>query len=162
MDSLFFEPFINDRIEAAKEKARRIRDGIIETIEEFELSLRIFIGNYYKIPIFHKYFNDRTLDDLIFEAEIIRLIINNSDGEPRGAELLRKNREEAEELFSDWIKEEEELGDDIENTEMFQQMSKDGENGEEVQWENVDASFLEQAKNFMETGNFIVEKEDNE
>lgn len=137
MDYSFLEPFLEERIESAKALARRLADGIIETVDEFELSICIFLSHHYGIPLFDKYFEDRTLDDLIFEAEVIKL---QTDGGPRGSNMLKDKPEEAAGMFDDWIEE-----DAKDSAAMAQ-----------------NEAFLQDAQKFMETGDFIGETDQEE
>lgn len=84
----------------AKELAQRIYSNNIDTEEELVLSLHWILSSYYKIPLFSDYFKGRSLDQLILECELIRLMSTNS--EQQTSDLLNNNKEEAESLFDDW------------------------------------------------------------
>jgi hypothetical protein len=68
-----FEEYIDERIEAIKKKISEIVNGNYKTIDELELFLKIVISGYYKIPIFSDFFEKRTLNELLIEAEVIRI-----------------------------------------------------------------------------------------
>jgi hypothetical protein len=131
--STFWEPFLEERIEAARQKAQRLRDGIVEIMEEFELSLRVFISTHYTIPLFDTYFEERTLDDLIFEVEVIKL---KQSAAPSGSNTLKENAKEAEGLFDDWIEDDEKKAVGLGNVDL------------------KNDPFFNDAKAFMESGEF--------
>jgi hypothetical protein len=121
-------PDLESRIRDAREIAVRVHSGASDDHEEIQLSVIWFISRYYKIPIFSAYFQERTLDDLIFEAELIKL-----ESTPRNemtSNLLNDKKDEAAALFDDMIADE--FQDVVPNKEQFDQ----------------------DAINFMKTGNF--------
>ena len=102
MEFIGFEGDIEKRIKAAKEKAERVFYGVKTTIEEETLRLQYVISRHYGIPIFDNYFKDRTLDDLIFEIELISL--NSTGGEEKMEEIMTtpEKRQELDGIFDDW------------------------------------------------------------
>jgi hypothetical protein len=62
------EPYLEQRIEAAKQKAKSIVDGKIEDEEDLRLVFQFVLCQKYNMPIFDSYFADRTLDELMFEV----------------------------------------------------------------------------------------------
>lgn len=129
-----FEPFSEERAVLAKEKASRVFNGNYKDYSEVLLYLIWILAQHYKIPVFDSYFKDRSLDDLIFEVELIRL--QRLPPEEHKSEVINQNRKEAEELF-----------DDFEDEEMISPESDD--------------SFNEMAKKFMETNDFLEESNEH-
>jgi len=126
-----FDGDLKQRIEKAQEKAQRIISGKTDDREEIMLSIRLVLAEHYNMPLFHKYFEDRTLEDLVLEIEIVTR--NKVPGAERGSQLLSDNKEQAEGMFDDWIEED-----------MSEPPMSDDE------WQ-------ETAKKFMETGEFTEE-----
>ncbi len=130
------EPYISQRLEKAEEYARKLLNG--EVVDEKALLdiLRWRICTYYSIPFFDKYFQDRTLDELAFEASLIKYSTETrQDVTKRTSNLLNQATQED-----------------------LDELSKG--------WEDVDAAssiseeqFLEDAKKFMKTNEFITPKE---
>jgi hypothetical protein len=94
-----FEPYINERIELAKAKAQKVLTNP-ETEEELLITLRLFLSRHYGMPLYDEYFLKRTLDELIFEIELVRGVVKDSVS--KTSELLSSNKQEAEGLFDDW------------------------------------------------------------
>ena len=63
----FCEPYLQERIEAAKAKAKRIAEGTEATEEGIILIFRFHLAKQLHIGIFDDYFEKRTLDELAFE-----------------------------------------------------------------------------------------------
>jgi len=134
MNIIYAENFVKERIDAAKEKAAKVRNAQkIETIEEAEMVLRYVISKHYNIPFFDKYFDDRSLDDLVFEVELI--MPDRSSAPETISEKIKENKEEISQLADE-----------------FEKMIDDTE--------SVDDGFDDMAKQFMETGNFIEKKDE--
>lgn len=127
---MFNEIYIDERVERAKKRARGLIEGNPETPSDVIYLLRSVLCEYYKKPLFDPYFEERTLDELIFEIELV-VNRNKADNVARGSELLKNNPKEAEELFADWDK-----------------LDEEGS--------VIDDNFLKAAENFMNTGS--VEK----
>ena len=115
------EPHVEERIQKAKERAQKIVNGLVETEEDIIFCMRFFLSKIYQIPIFHKYFEELTFDQLIFECELHRT--SRQTTPEKTTELINDNKEELSGMFDDWV--DQDLGD-----------------------------FTEDAKNFMETGEF--------
>jgi len=71
----YYEPDFEARLDAAQQKAQRILSGQVDTEEEFIISLVIVIDREKRLGIFADYYKDRTLDELIFEAELTRGVV---------------------------------------------------------------------------------------
>jgi len=71
LEGNYYEPFLQERLDDAKKRAEDILSGTIATESDLEMVLRVVISKYYRIPIFDRYFSDRTIDELMFEAHII-------------------------------------------------------------------------------------------
>lgn len=121
-----FEPFLDDRIEEARKKAQRILMGQAETEEELRYVLIMVIEREKKLGMFSSYYEERTLDELVFEAELTKGVI--ADPIEAAAETIAKaSAEEKAELSMDMANF---FGD------------------------NLNEDFLKDAMSFMETGDF--------
>jgi hypothetical protein len=123
----FFEDNIDERVSRAKERARKLLAGDPESPDDVIYALRAILCREYKMPLFDPYFQDRTIDELVFEIELVRG--QQISGTQRGSEMLKEQKEEAQDLFADW---------------------EAAETGENL----VDEKFVEEAKRFMQTGEF--------
>jgi len=95
------EPNFEERVSEAKKRARRIANGEFQDIEDVNFALRFRIGRAYNIPIFHEYFESRTIDELVFECELISVSAETT--EEKTSAVIAENKEElAKDLFSDW------------------------------------------------------------
>ena len=123
MDS-FFELHLDKRIAKAKARAERIASNKHTDFDDGIFYLRAILSKHYNLPIFHEYFIDRTLDELIFEIELINAF-DKPSGE-RGQEILKENKEEAEGLFDDWAEDDmvEVSKDDAMSEEEFNKISQ--------------------------------------
>lgn len=72
MTMIIKEPHLEKRIEIAKEKARKLVTQDIDSEEDLFLVYSIVLSQRYNLPIFHDYFQDRTLDQLALEVYIWR------------------------------------------------------------------------------------------
>ena len=105
METLYSEPHLEERIMAAKERARRIKYNInITNLEDAEMILRFVLSRHYNIPLFDKYFDERTLDELFFEAE---LVLPEKVKTPEDiSDTIKENQDEVSKLtdeFEEWI-----------------------------------------------------------
>ena len=89
------EPYIEQRIEAAKQKAKAIVDGKINDEEDLRLVFQFILCQKYNIPIFDSYFAERTLDELMFEVYLHKEVSAKSDPELAKQEAADFVREEA-------------------------------------------------------------------
>jgi hypothetical protein len=121
-----FEPYLQERIDAAKEKARKIVAGEVESEKELVEAMVLVLSRHYGLPFFDSYFEDRTFDDLIFEVELLKLS-RQSNSEQGSGMLAAASKEEKESLVDDWV---------------------------EADMASVNKQAEEDAKRFMETGNF--------
>ena len=133
MDTEYIEQHLEERIKVAKAKAQRIKKAIdIYTVEDAELVLRFVLSRHYNMPLFDKYFDDRTLDELFFEAE---LVLPEKAASENISAAVEDNKEEVTELindFEEWID------------------KTDAPLDPAAQ----DDPFFDMAKKFMETGDF--------
>lgn len=95
---LHHETYLQQRIELMKKKAQRIKDGIVETDDDFINVLRFRLSQAYNIPFFDTYFSQRTLDDLVFELELLRASVDKT---AEVSESLKAFAESGEDLFAD-------------------------------------------------------------
>jgi len=89
------EPYLEQRIEAAKQKAKLIVEGKIEDEEDLRLVFQFVLCQKYNIPIFDPYFDERTLDELMFEVYLHKEAAAKSDPELVKQETADFVREEA-------------------------------------------------------------------
>ncbi len=115
------EPYLAERIEAAKKKAKQIVDGKIENENDLRLVFQFILCQKYNIPMFSPYFEERTLDELIFEVYLHRESTKKNDPELAKEEAAQTIRSEANR---------DEYWEDL----------------EEFDQEQTDDEFLEQAK----------------
>jgi hypothetical protein len=134
-DQIFamFEPHLEERIDAAKEYARAIMTKQHKTMDDMILYLQITLAKHYGWGIYDPYFKDKTIDQLIFEVEVITM---NTQSSPEVASaLLKEGGKEAEGLFDDMVE-----------ADMKVAMSDD-------EWKTT-------AAKFMQTGEFTEESND--
>lgn len=91
--AIYVEPFLQDRIEEARRYAEKVHNGLIDTEAELAMVFRMVISDHYKIPIFHSYFDERTFDELAFEAHLINLA--KTPAIEQASSLISKNLAEA-------------------------------------------------------------------
>lgn len=142
----YFEHFLDQRIEAAKKLADKIRNAqSIDTEEDAEQVLRYVLSRYYKIPYFSEYFDKLTLDQLFFEAELITHEKPVTQAPEDTAKVIKDNKVEADKVideFDSWIKQ------DLEPPPSDAEIKED--------------PFFQVAKDFMQTGNFVGENPSKE
>jgi len=139
MNTLINESLLDARVKRAREFAQRIATGQVDGDLELEFFFRSRLSMFYRIPIFDSYFKDLTLDQLVFECELIRLL--QQDGEKQGSEALSENKEEASAMFDDWAE-----GDQKEWVD------------QSVTPDMTDGEFDQEAARFMKTGKFKGEE----
>jgi hypothetical protein len=130
---------IDDRIKLAKQRAESVYYGHSDVLEDQVMRLQFLLSREYNMPLFSDYFEKRTLDQLIFEMELIKL--SREPATDKMSDIMKDEgkKKELESLFDDWT---EENTVDLSDT--------TGYNEESV------------FKEFMQTGEFITEeKEDN-
>jgi hypothetical protein len=130
---------IDDRIKLAKQRAESVYYGHSDVLEDQVMRLQFLLSREYNMPLFSDYFEKRTLDQLIFEMELIKL--SREPATDKMSDIMKDEgkKKELESLFDDWT---EENTVDLSDTTGYD---------EEMVF-----------KEFMETGEFITEeKEDN-
>lgn len=90
------EPFLAERIEAAKNKAKQIIDGKINDETDLRLVFQFVLCQKYNIPMFSPYFEERTLDELLFEVYLHKEAATKSDPELAKEEAADFVREEGD------------------------------------------------------------------
>jgi hypothetical protein len=123
---------INERFKKAQEKANRVFNNQLTDEDDESDILRFYLAMQLGIGVFDKYLTDRTFDELVYEIELHRL--KSQPREQRTTELINENKEELSGAFDDWV--------DQDMQEMV---------GESYQ---SDEDFMNDAKAFMETGDF--------
>lgn len=105
METEYREPHLEERIKAAKERARRIKFNIdITSLEDAEMVLKFVLSRHYGIPLFDKYFDERTLDELFFEAELV--LPERAKTAENISDVIKDNKEEISQLadeFEEWM-----------------------------------------------------------
>lgn len=98
------EPFIIERIEKVKKYVDQLVNGELTDEESFIRVLKWNICSYYKIPFFHKYFDDRTLEDLLFESEMIKKTTESrGDQVKRASNMLQgASKEDIDAIVGKW------------------------------------------------------------
>lgn len=96
---------IKERIEEANKKARKIAIGNVDTEEELELFFRMVIAKHRGVLMFDPVFEKYSLDELAFEAQILTFKSEDSNTPEQLSQIIEDNKEEAEDLFSDWEEE---------------------------------------------------------
>ena len=142
------ESNVENRTKKAKKLAERIFYNNTETEIESIYGLRFKLLQYRPAlkGLFDSYFDNRTLDDLILEIELERLM-RLGDNDTRMEEIVRDkaNQEELKGMFDDWI--EEDNKPKKRQTEWVDVQDK-------VSPEDVQ----KMAEQFMQTGDFITEE----
>ena len=127
----FLELHLDKRIQEARERANRIVSNQHTSFEDSLVYLQMILAKHYNMPIFHSYFKERTIDELIFEIELISAM--NKPSQERGQEILKENKDEASALFDDWAEEDmvevskEKFMSDDEFMKMSEQFMQNGE-----------------------------------
>ncbi len=141
------EVSIEDRIAKAQKLAKEIFNGEYDSMAKTELFLRVLISKHYNIPIFSDYFTNLTLDQLIFEVEMVKEM--SSTPEERMKEKAEANKEELDNLFADWDAE------DIPQPDISSQnISNNPKDWEDVTDKPLGRSLDEEIKRFMDSGKF--------
>jgi len=129
-----FEPHFDERIKKAQARAQRVMDGTYDPEDGEDgvlFVMRWIICQHWSIPIFDPYFENRTLDDMAFEVELIRLSKAPSDA--RTSEILKEApQSELNSLTDDWLEEDQAA---------------------------LDKKFKEDSMKFMQDGNFKGEED---
>lgn len=150
------EPNIDKRIESAKAKANRIYCNKSETDNETILALRfILCKNRSALKgIYDHYFDNLTIDELILEIELEKLVRNSDSGEKQMSEIIKDkdNKKELENMFDDWLPKNQ--------TKPAQRSASQPKK----QWVDVknkmsDDDMNKMVDKFMETGEFIKEED---
>jgi hypothetical protein len=143
MDIFYTEKFIEERIDMAKKLALSVKTATdVQTIEQAELVLRMVISNHYKIPFFSEYFDNRTMDEMFFEAELIAL--QSKPQEETTSRIIKNSKAEIENIADEMEKE-------------FEEEWKEANLDTPLDPTKADDPFLQMAKTFMQTGNFAGE-----
>lgn len=89
------EPWLEERIDAAKQKAKLIVDGKINDEDDLRLVFQFVLCQKYNMPIFDPYFTERTLDELMFEVYLHKEAAAKSDPELAKEDAASFIRDEA-------------------------------------------------------------------
>jgi hypothetical protein len=96
---LMNEPEIDIRTKAAKEKAERIVEGKLETMEDLISRLKFLLSQHYRRPFSDPFWDEHTLDELLLEVFLINT--KETPKEQRAAEQIRDNADElVDDLFA--------------------------------------------------------------
>lgn len=167
-----FEGDLETRIKEAKAKAKRVYYNTSESLDEETLRLQFILAKHYNMPIFDKYFDSRTIDDLIFEIELLKLATSSDEEKMEDIVTKEENRKELEGLFDDWAgpvkKPTPKKPAPTPEPSNGEPLKKTAEKTEEnAKWVDVpgqisDDQFLKQAEAFMKSGEFITGEEDGD
>lgn len=94
------EPNLENRIKKAKSRAKKIVEAQFEGEDDLYWWLVFQLSKYYKKPIYSKYFENRTLDELMFELSLIQE--DNKPQEVKASEIIKENMDEALSMFEDF------------------------------------------------------------
>lgn len=89
----YSEPFLEERVERAKNHAERIAEGDIQDENDLFILFRTVISEYYRIPLYSDYFSERTLDELAFEAHYIKA--KQTPVADKASDMISKNLADA-------------------------------------------------------------------
>lgn len=132
MDKIVYtysEPDFDERMTAAQSHAQKILTGKVDTEEDLYLVLVMIIDREKKMGMFSDYYKNRTLDELMFEAEIVQGRI--SSAAELGNKVINNASTEAKEELGDWLEKQ------------FDPVAMDKNN-----------QFMKDAEEFMKTSNF--------
>jgi hypothetical protein len=139
MNIAYVEPWIAERIEAAKQAARDVLDAKrIETDEDAIAVMRALLSLHYKMPYYSEFFDNLTFDQYVFELELAsgRLVPTPEQKAAEGQKMLQENAAEVVDgVFGDWIE---------------QDMSPPA-----VAPPGVPDPFDQMSKDFFESGDFV-------
>jgi len=121
---IYPEPFLEERIEAARDYAERLFYKKINNVKDLEMFYRSILSNHYGIPIFDKYFEERTFDELIFEAHLIKLY--NTPHEELAKNFVLDNLEEAAAVVEEEWEEVDALNERLEDLQKMTEFMKTG------------------------------------
>lgn len=68
MDYQITEPFLQERVEKAKEKAKKMIHGVADSEGDLFLIYSFILAQRYNMPIYSDYFLERSIDELAFEV----------------------------------------------------------------------------------------------
>jgi hypothetical protein len=132
----YVEQHLAERIEAAQKRAEMVRSGQNADTEEQVIDvLKYVISRHYSIPFFDKYFDDRTIDELFFEAALVSPKTPEANID-YASKVTKEAKEELVTMFDEWI----DANPELEAADPFDDI----------------------AKNFMETGEFAQETKQEE
>lgn len=94
------EPNLEQRIKKAKDRAKKLVDTDFQNEEDLHWWLVFQLSKYYKMPIYSEYFQDRTMDELMFELSMIQE--DNKPKDVKSSEIVNENLEEAQGIFDDF------------------------------------------------------------
>lgn len=102
---IFSDGDISDRMDEARQKAKDIYYGNDLSYDSLILRFTFVLAREYNMPIFHKYFKDRTLEELILEIEMIKL--SREPQESKMTQIMNdeESKKELESIFDDWSSE---------------------------------------------------------
>lgn len=132
MDKIIYtysEPDFDERMTAAQTHAQKILTGRVDTEEDLFLVLVMIIDREKKMGMFADYYKNRTLDELMFEAEIVQGKI--SSAADLGNKIINSASTEAKDELGNWLEKQ------------FDPVTLDQNN-----------KFMKDAEEFMKTGNF--------
>ena len=94
------EPDLEERINAAKQRATKIVSGEVENTEDLFARLAVSLSKYYKMPFHSEFFANLTLDEMLLE--VFLLTEQEKTPESAIAEAIKDNQDELNDLFKDF------------------------------------------------------------
>lgn len=93
------EAFFQERVQTAIDKAKKIINNEMTTEECLINRMKYLVSSHFNIPFHSPFFEDLTVDDLMLEV----MLISEGKKEPehRAGEVIKENKEEAEDAFGD-------------------------------------------------------------
>ena len=152
-----YERNMSERFDKVREIAKRVHFGKPNSEEEYALVLKLVLSRHYNIPLFSDYFDKRIMDELWLEYEFIRL--SKAKETDTIKDMLQKPEEKEQlinDMFGDWIEESDLAPPD--NVARDQPPSKESQIPSDG-WVDEKIDFEDMEKKFMQTGNFIGEKD---
>lgn len=96
----YFEPFLDERLQAAKKDANNVLSAKCSTTSEFHDFLIAFLSKHYNKPFFDPFWENLTIEQLYFEFTLASGQFKASN--EITSELVKDNIKEVQGMFDDW------------------------------------------------------------
>lgn len=100
------EPFLEERVKTAQERAKKIAHGSLSSEEELQDFFKIQLSRRYGLPLYDSYFENRTFDELAFEVFVQKEFDAKEAGATSGyaeEKLVETSEEERDDMFADLV-----------------------------------------------------------